>query len=252
MPYPQSTLAANIFNKPLRSHTPDTKTHPSIEWSDTLQTQMVKSRPGIQAKGNPPKQKSSWPHRFCALRKATWPILYSGHAPNARRGKQEIPKKTRRPAASSSPIPTCENHGVIPPGFEPGPPWWEANPPTSSIIQPNSYMRKSWSDSARIRTRSAVVGGECSSCCGTAARALSTHHVYLYLLYLEPQDDGPDKTQYQARVPIHYVFCTNALQSNLEKKGDSPLMNFLKITKIFGEYHKPFVEKIQTKPPLPF
>ncbi|KAJ8881452.1 hypothetical protein PR048_017933 [Dryococelus australis] len=34
--------------------------------------------------------------------------------------KREIPKKTRRPAASSGTIPTYENPGVTPPGIEPG------------------------------------------------------------------------------------------------------------------------------------
>ncbi|KAJ8881511.1 hypothetical protein PR048_017993 [Dryococelus australis] len=43
------------------------------------------------------------------------------------RGKWEYPEKTRRQAASSSTIPTCENPGAIPPGIEPGSPWWEAN-----------------------------------------------------------------------------------------------------------------------------
>ncbi|KAJ8870798.1 hypothetical protein PR048_027097 [Dryococelus australis] len=38
------------------------------------------------------------------------------------RVKREISKKTRRPAASSVTIPTCENPGATPPGFEPG---WE-------------------------------------------------------------------------------------------------------------------------------
>ncbi|KAJ8879824.1 hypothetical protein PR048_020432 [Dryococelus australis] len=42
-------------------------------------------------------------------------------------GKREIPEKTRRPAASSGTIPTCENPGVARPGIEPGSPWWEAS-----------------------------------------------------------------------------------------------------------------------------
>ncbi|KAJ8894587.1 hypothetical protein PR048_007251 [Dryococelus australis] len=35
------------------------------------------------------------------------------------RGNRDIPEKTRRPAASSGTIPTCENQGVNPPGIEP-------------------------------------------------------------------------------------------------------------------------------------
>ncbi|KAJ8897496.1 hypothetical protein PR048_002843 [Dryococelus australis] len=42
-------------------------------------------------------------------------------------GKQEIPEKTLRPAASYDTISTCANPGVIRPGIEPGSPWWEAS-----------------------------------------------------------------------------------------------------------------------------
>ncbi|KAJ8881240.1 hypothetical protein PR048_017714 [Dryococelus australis] len=38
-----------------------------------------------------------------------------------------IPEKTRRPAASSGTIPTCENPEVARPGIEPVSPWWEAS-----------------------------------------------------------------------------------------------------------------------------
>ncbi|KAJ8875692.1 hypothetical protein PR048_023591 [Dryococelus australis] len=41
--------------------------------------------------------------------------------------KQEIPEKTRRLAASSGTIPTCENPGVTRPGIEPGSSWWESS-----------------------------------------------------------------------------------------------------------------------------
>ncbi|KAJ8870668.1 hypothetical protein PR048_029691 [Dryococelus australis] len=41
-------------------------------------------------------------------------------------GKQEIPEKTRRPAASSGRTTTCENPGVTRPGIETDSPWWEA------------------------------------------------------------------------------------------------------------------------------
>ncbi|KAJ8867634.1 hypothetical protein PR048_031437 [Dryococelus australis] len=39
---------------------------------------------------------------------------------NAREGKREIPEKTRRQAASSGTIPTCENQGATRPGMESG------------------------------------------------------------------------------------------------------------------------------------
>ncbi|KAJ8878738.1 hypothetical protein PR048_019324 [Dryococelus australis] len=41
------------------------------------------------------------------------------------RGKRDYPEETRRQAASSSTIPTCESPGVNPPRIEPGSPWWE-------------------------------------------------------------------------------------------------------------------------------
>ncbi|KAJ8878940.1 hypothetical protein PR048_019544 [Dryococelus australis] len=41
-------------------------------------------------------------------------------------GKREIPEKTRRPTASSGPIPTCENL-VTRPGIKSGSHWWEAS-----------------------------------------------------------------------------------------------------------------------------
>ncbi|KAJ8893433.1 hypothetical protein PR048_006031 [Dryococelus australis] len=43
-----------------------------------------------------------------------------------RRGKREIPEKTRQPTASSYTIPTCKNPRVTRPGIEPCAPWWEA------------------------------------------------------------------------------------------------------------------------------
>ncbi|KAJ8898220.1 hypothetical protein PR048_003580 [Dryococelus australis] len=46
---------------------------------------------------------------------------------DARAGKREILEKTRRPAASSGTIPTCENPGATPPGIEPGSPWGETS-----------------------------------------------------------------------------------------------------------------------------
>ncbi|KAJ8890934.1 hypothetical protein PR048_010443 [Dryococelus australis] len=42
------------------------------------------------------------------------------------REKRDVPEKTRRPAAFSGTIPTCENPGATRPGIEPGSPWWEA------------------------------------------------------------------------------------------------------------------------------
>ncbi|KAJ8890626.1 hypothetical protein PR048_010135 [Dryococelus australis] len=89
------------------------------------------------------------------------------------REKREIPEiKTRRPAASSSTTPTCENPGVTRPGIEPGSHWWEAlldvsmeqrrnegaeqngdpreNPPTSGIGR-DYHLRKSVSDPAGNR-----------------------------------------------------------------------------------------------------
>ncbi|KAJ8872105.1 hypothetical protein PR048_025706 [Dryococelus australis] len=44
-------------------------------------------------------------------------------------GRRETPGKTRRPAASSGTIPTCEHPGSTPPWIKPGSPWWEATAP---------------------------------------------------------------------------------------------------------------------------
>ncbi|KAJ8866420.1 hypothetical protein PR048_032263, partial [Dryococelus australis] len=50
--------------------------------------------------------------------------------------KREIPEKTRRPEASSSTIPTCENQGVTRLGIEPGSLWWKASSLTAQPQQP--------------------------------------------------------------------------------------------------------------------
>ncbi|KAJ8877934.1 hypothetical protein PR048_022393 [Dryococelus australis] len=55
-----------------------------------------------------------------------------------RRGKPEIPEKTRRPVVSSGMIPTCENSGVDRLGIEPGSPWWEASSLTAQPTQPRN------------------------------------------------------------------------------------------------------------------
>ncbi|KAJ8875080.1 hypothetical protein PR048_022971 [Dryococelus australis] len=52
-----------------------------------------------------------------------------------RRGKREIPEKTRRLTASSGTIPTCENP-VTRPGIEPGLSWWEASRLTTQLPWP--------------------------------------------------------------------------------------------------------------------
>ncbi|KAJ8870876.1 hypothetical protein PR048_027177 [Dryococelus australis] len=49
------------------------------------------------------------------------------------RGKQEIPEKTRRPAASSGEIPTFEISGVAAPGIEPGSPCGERRAKMASV-----------------------------------------------------------------------------------------------------------------------
>ncbi|KAJ8891249.1 hypothetical protein PR048_010765 [Dryococelus australis] len=87
-------------------------------------------------------------------------------------GAGDIPEISRRPAASSGTIPTCENQGVARPGIERGSPAWETitpplhhrgpygmewarnegtgemgdlreDPPTSGIVQHDSPLRRS-------------------------------------------------------------------------------------------------------------
>ncbi|KAJ8895109.1 hypothetical protein PR048_000434 [Dryococelus australis] len=60
--------------------------------------------------------------------KTRFEIIIWSSAGTERRGKREIPEKTRRPAASSSTIPTCENPGANPPGIDPESPRWEYDP----------------------------------------------------------------------------------------------------------------------------
>ncbi|KAJ8885574.1 hypothetical protein PR048_011772 [Dryococelus australis] len=55
---------------------------------------------------------------------------------NKGRGKREIHEKARRPAASSSTIPTCKDPGVVRHGIEPGSTWWEASSLTSQPPRP--------------------------------------------------------------------------------------------------------------------
>ncbi|KAJ8876780.1 hypothetical protein PR048_021227 [Dryococelus australis] len=58
-----------------------------------------------------------------------------------RRGKREISEKTRRPAASSGTVPTCENPGAIPPGLEPGSQRWEASSLTTILQRPPAVIQ---------------------------------------------------------------------------------------------------------------
>ncbi|KAJ8870479.1 hypothetical protein PR048_029501 [Dryococelus australis] len=69
-------------------------------------------------------------------------------APERKGGRNvENPEKTRRPVASYSTIPTCENPGVTRPGIEPGSPWWEASrlttQPPRSLLRPLSILELS-------------------------------------------------------------------------------------------------------------
>ncbi|KAJ8869952.1 hypothetical protein PR048_028963 [Dryococelus australis] len=76
----------------------------------------------------------------------------------SRRG--EIPEKTRRPAASSGTISTCENPEATPPGIEPGLPRWEVSnltttPPRllmliGNTITEHSVTAKKWNFSSPL------------------------------------------------------------------------------------------------------
>ncbi|KAJ8872561.1 hypothetical protein PR048_026167 [Dryococelus australis] len=60
---------------------------------------------------------------------------------NARVDGTGVPEKSRRPAASSGTIATCENLGATPPGIEPSSPKWEASSLTTR--PPRPLLRKS-------------------------------------------------------------------------------------------------------------
>ncbi|KAJ8867875.1 hypothetical protein PR048_031680 [Dryococelus australis] len=65
-------------------------------------------------------------------------MLICEYAAMKGRGKREFPEKTRRPAATSGTIPTCENPRVARPGIEPSSPWWEASiasPPDRKVAK---------------------------------------------------------------------------------------------------------------------
>ncbi|KAJ8895331.1 hypothetical protein PR048_000657 [Dryococelus australis] len=72
----------------------------------------------------PPPQIARSQEVAATLSRGSWRTRFGGDLYGA--GKREIPEKTRRPTASSSTIPTCENP-VTRPGIEPGSPWWEAS-----------------------------------------------------------------------------------------------------------------------------
>ncbi|KAJ8873757.1 hypothetical protein PR048_024591 [Dryococelus australis] len=59
-------------------------------------------------------------------------LITEQHRNEGAEGKRDISEKTRRPAASSGTIPTCDNPGVTPLGIEPGSLWWEASSLTTT------------------------------------------------------------------------------------------------------------------------
>ncbi|KAJ8893762.1 hypothetical protein PR048_006362 [Dryococelus australis] len=67
-------------------------------------------------------------------------------SPAISQGKREIPEKTRRPAASSGTIPTCENPGAIPPEIEPGSPRLRRNGVAvlSIWVYPFDELERAW------------------------------------------------------------------------------------------------------------
>ncbi|KAJ8896115.1 hypothetical protein PR048_001457 [Dryococelus australis] len=79
-----------------------------------------------------------------------------------RQPDKKIPEKTRRPAASSGTIPTCESPGVTRPGIETGSPWWEASSPTAQPPRSSLLMNEAgpYLGQALYRRR-----GEARVCC---------------------------------------------------------------------------------------
>ncbi|KAJ8866745.1 hypothetical protein PR048_032606 [Dryococelus australis] len=67
-------------------------------------------------------------------------------------GKREIPEKTRRPAASSGTIPTCESSRATPPGIEPGSRRWEASSLTTTPPLTTKEIKKPLTTSLLGRT----------------------------------------------------------------------------------------------------
>ncbi|KAJ8873307.1 hypothetical protein PR048_026941 [Dryococelus australis] len=73
------------------------------------------------------------------LRAGTWHLQ---HSIEGQRGKRDIPEKTRRPAASSCRIPTCENLGATAPGIEPSSLKWKASCLVTTSPRPPFFLVK--------------------------------------------------------------------------------------------------------------
>ncbi|KAJ8880339.1 hypothetical protein PR048_016806 [Dryococelus australis] len=69
------------------------------------------------------------------------------------RGKREIPEKTRRPAASSVTIPSCEHLGATAPGIESRWPRWEA-----SSLQILEHRSSRWFPACSVGRRCSQFG----------------------------------------------------------------------------------------------
>ncbi|KAJ8872346.1 hypothetical protein PR048_025950 [Dryococelus australis] len=73
-----------------------------------------------------PSEQHTFEGRFRYYAATTGLQRHDYEAGMKRRGKREIPEKTRRPTAASGTIPTCENP-MTRPGIEPCWTWWEAS-----------------------------------------------------------------------------------------------------------------------------
>ncbi|KAJ8868661.1 hypothetical protein PR048_030200 [Dryococelus australis] len=94
-----------------------------------------------------------------------------------RRHYFQIPEKTRRPAASSGTIPTCENPGVARPGIEPGSPWRQASMSWLMVAcrspTPSRRLRSSARTREILRCHSLGVRRESSATSSLKARTTS-------------------------------------------------------------------------------
>ncbi|KAJ8866269.1 hypothetical protein PR048_032112 [Dryococelus australis] len=90
-----------------------------VKWTGRMENEKVYKRLGEERKTDKRNKK-----RINVLFKERRLACVWGGARMRRRGKREIPEKTRRPTASSGTIPTCESP-VTRPGIEPGSPWGE-------------------------------------------------------------------------------------------------------------------------------
>ncbi|KAJ8878402.1 hypothetical protein PR048_018980 [Dryococelus australis] len=149
-------------SSPLKHNGPTLAVTPQ---SDVLLHSDGAARPRSRRRGSDTGDTNTHASRLIAPTRMACSVSFRDRHWNKMAGEREIPDKTRRPAALSGTITTCEIPGATPPGIETGSPWWEAislttTPPPSPMPikknQRNSFTTKMRYDvnTARLARRS--------------------------------------------------------------------------------------------------